>query len=374
MTEANDFHSQAMAYVDQAFFARKRGNEQAAQQFFEQALANETAAIEALEERERVQPMYSVLYRSAATLALDCKRALEARMLAAKGLALDPYPEIAEELFDVLEQANFERHLALRGIVLASDEIQVSLAGREVGFGFVDQSEITARTDDLWKLMQRIAERREGSAFRESNSSRKNSYRLYASVPRAASYAVTLRLGASSSQFSMAGMEGPDAILDEFMDLMRLLNNSEHEELQRRIPDDAYFRNFMALSKKIAPDGERIRQVGFTIVRRNTLQFTALTRDKSAIAIPSDTKSPSTRSLGSREITGRLLRADAIDKPTITLIDNNGEDHLIVVPEGMMDDIVRPMWDSYVWIKGYRTDRRKKSIILEDIAPAELPT
>ncbi len=65
MTKANDLHNQAMEDVDDAFFARKRGDEQAALRSFEQALTKETAAIDALEERERVQPMYSVLYRSA---------------------------------------------------------------------------------------------------------------------------------------------------------------------------------------------------------------------------------------------------------------------------------------------------------------------
>ena len=129
MTKANDLHNEAMAYVDNAFSARKRGDEDEAQRLFEQAFASEIAAIDALEERERVQPMHSVLYRSAATMALDCGLLHEAKTLAYKGLALEPYAEIEEELLDVVEQATAQRHLEVRGVELAPEDVQLSLAG-----------------------------------------------------------------------------------------------------------------------------------------------------------------------------------------------------------------------------------------------------
>ena len=148
MTKASDLHNQAMENVDDAFFARKRGDEQAALRSFEQALAKEAAAIDALEERERVQPMYSVLYRSAAALALDCGRLSEAKTLAYKGLALGPYTEIEEELLDVLEQTTAQRHLETKGIVLAPGDVQLSLAGPSVAPDFIESSEVLSRIRD----------------------------------------------------------------------------------------------------------------------------------------------------------------------------------------------------------------------------------
>ena len=194
MTVANDLHNQAMESVDYAFFARKRGNEEEAQRFFEDAFAKEVAAINALEERERVEPMYSVLHRSAATLALDCGRLREAEKWAAKGLTLEPYPEIVEELRDVLEQATFERHLELRGIELAGDEMQMSLSGKGVGLGFAALTAVTSRATDTAALITRITERLAGKPFREAGRPDESVRRqtLYLSPSRVGSFAVTL--------------------------------------------------------------------------------------------------------------------------------------------------------------------------------------
>ncbi len=105
MTVASDLHKTAMEQANFAFVARMRGDEEEARRLFEEAYANEVAGIEALEEHERVEPWRSVLHRSAATLALDCDRPRDAEKIAAKALAQDPHPEIAEELRDVLEKA-----------------------------------------------------------------------------------------------------------------------------------------------------------------------------------------------------------------------------------------------------------------------------
>ena len=69
---------------------------------FRQALALELAAIEALE--TYVEPTYSVLHRSAATLALDCNELRKAEQLAARALAKEPPEFIADQLREVLEQ------------------------------------------------------------------------------------------------------------------------------------------------------------------------------------------------------------------------------------------------------------------------------
>jgi hypothetical protein len=49
------------------------------------------------------------------------------------------------------------------------------------------------------------------------------------------------------------------------------------------------------------------------------------------------------------------------------LVDQNGLRHSIVVPPGMMDDIVRPLWDSRVMVTGQQHGRQ---ILLTDISKA----
>ena len=168
--------------------------------------------------------MHSGLYRSAATLALDCGRLSDAKVLAYKALALEPYSEIEEELLDVLEQATAQRHLETKVIVPAPDDVQLSLAGPSVAPDFIDSSEVLGRICDSFRLFRRIAERLTfpDRPFRETGRLPKPvaSYGLYLSRVRSGSYSVTLRLAAAQSQMSLDGMLGPDAVLDQFMDLV----------------------------------------------------------------------------------------------------------------------------------------------------------
>ena len=136
MSAMNELHRKSMDFAALALMERARGNAAEASALFEQALDNELGAIQELEVLGRVvEPTYSVLHRSAATLALDCNKLRLAEQLAAKALALEPPMEIQEEIRDVLEQVSFHRHLELRGINLESDEMQMSLSGQGVGFG-----------------------------------------------------------------------------------------------------------------------------------------------------------------------------------------------------------------------------------------------
>ena len=87
MSALYEFHDEAM---DLAFFARRarrRGDEAEAAPMFAEALKNELAALDELYKfGEVVEPTYSVLHRSAASLALNCGDSRLAAKLAAKGI------------------------------------------------------------------------------------------------------------------------------------------------------------------------------------------------------------------------------------------------------------------------------------------------
>lgn len=124
MLDLNDFHHEAMDFAALGLRERARGNAEKATEFFEQALEHEVAAIDALD--EYVEPTYSVLHRSAATLALDCKRYRKAEKLAARALAQDPPGEIAAELRDVLAQSLVHLRGEVNGVAGESDGLGVS--------------------------------------------------------------------------------------------------------------------------------------------------------------------------------------------------------------------------------------------------------
>ena len=293
MSAMNDFHDEAM---DQAFFAlraRRRGDEAEAVPMFKDALENELKALDELYKLgEVVEPTYSVLHRSAATLALDCGDARLAEKLASKALAEDPPPPIDEELRDVLEQANFQRHLRVNGIELAAGELQMSLSGPGVGFGMIPHNEFWDRAACIPTLVYRTAERLNELPYRASGripKEIKKNFQPFLSIPRAASYAVTLKFGGERRNGRHpSDMREVQEVVDEFVDLMQLLDTHGTAGVQRRIPDPKYLDNFVKLAKKIAPDGERVQQVGFTFNRRGVQRSVELLRQRRHIESPSE--------------------------------------------------------------------------------------
>lgn len=370
MSAVDDFHHQAMGFAGHALMERLRGNAEQAIELFEKALEKELAAIDAMTEPE--EPTYSVLHRSAAALAVDCNSPRQAEKIAARALALDPHPEIAEELRDLLEQIYFQRHLALRGVELVDDELQMSLSGQQVGFGFVRSNELLDRIENSSRLIYRTFERKRGQQFREKGPTKKDildSHPIFLSVPRAASYAVTLKVGGLVGQPSLPGMSGVVDVIDEFMDLMRLANERNTSEIERRINDAAYFRNFLGLAKKLAPDGEQIRQVGFTVFRNGSVNAVDVTIPHSEFPSPY-TEASSPIMLDKVTIRGKLLFADATREKSnkIRIVDEDGKSHTVLVPPGMMNDIVSPHWGSQVEITGTRIHGdSSRTITLVDI-------
>ena len=355
MSAMNDFHHEAMDLAFLALRARRRGNEEEAVPLFKDALKYERLALDELYKLgEAIEPTYSVLHRSAATLALDCEDWRLAEKLAAKALAEDPPEVIAEELRDVSEQATFQRHLRVNGVELAAGELQMSLSGREVAFGMVPYKESSVRVASLTQSIYRTAERKNGLPFREGRGRPPKGIRdiflPFISTPRAASYAVTIKFGQTrSSQLALPGLMDAFTVVDEFVETMRILDEDGTSGVQNRIGDDKYSRNFVSLAKKIAPDGDRIQQVGFTIQSPEVQRSVAFRTPRNKISLPRETDDDEKIVF----LHGELLYADArtANKNTIRIVDDAKKAHLIEVPEEMMDDIVPPMWRDEVSVE-----------------------
>ena len=99
MHSFNEIHQQAMDLAEQAFAARRREDLDAARSLAYDAYLLETQAAGL----SQTEPSRSVLYRSAATLALDCGEYREAERLVATALAGSPPATIAYELRELLD-------------------------------------------------------------------------------------------------------------------------------------------------------------------------------------------------------------------------------------------------------------------------------
>lgn len=369
MNDINSLHREAMSIAEAAIMERFKGDPIKAKEFFEKAFKLEKEA--ALLTRDNsAEPSRSVLFRSAASLAINFGDYREAEKMINLALAGDPPDEIADELRDLYEQVNFQRHLDLQGIFLEANEMQLAISGPGIGFGIARSEEFIKRIDIIEKLAYRTVERKMGLPFREQGASSKGikeRFEPYISVPRAASFAVTIRLGRPKNQKLLFPDENePANIINELMDDIELINNQEESKLREKIKDKSYFRNFVSLTKKLAPDGKNVNLVGLTATRDGKEKKVALTRIRKEIKSEELQEKEHEKKKKPVEVTGTLSYADA-DQKKIKLTDEKGKRYMVNVPEGLLSDIVKPYWEDVVVVSGYQIDN---NIYLEDIERA----
>jgi tetratricopeptide (TPR) repeat protein len=357
-------HNEAMDLAELAFIERVKGQMSNARELFKKAFELEKQAAICILSDYGAEPSRSVLFRSAASLAMNFGDYREAEKMIASGLAGDPPFEIAEELRNLYEQINFERHFELKGIVIGADEMQMSMAGSGIGYGMVKNEEFVKRIDGFEKLTYRTAERKWGIPFREKgpvSKGIKEMFETFLSAPRAASFAVTIRVGKPSKQLYLEEEKNVFNVIEHMLKDLELLNNSKEDLLKESINDSAYFRNFIALAKKLAPDGENVNTVGFTILREGKARTIELRRTQAEISFAKKEKNKD--EMAREEVVGQLSYADAKeDKIKLTL--ENKKQVNIFVPKGLMNDVVKPFWGDMVRIIGRRVE---KGIVLDDI-------
>jgi len=360
-----------MEQSDLALVARMRGDEQAAVNHVVTAYELEAKAAKALTYQMDAEPTRSVLFRSAATLARDCGRFNEAEKLIYKALAGEPPADIAGELQDLLEQVSFHRHLELRGVQLGDEEIQMAITGKSVGFGMAPTDVFLGRVRSTENLLYRTAERQQNRPYRDRgrrDSQLAQDVELYMSVPRAACFAVTFRVG-TSLQPSLPGLSPGETVIDELLDCLQLYTRGQETQLKERISEEAYYRNFVSLARTLQPDGAKVNMVGFTTVRRGATKQVAMTE------APSDAPTLTSQDVvpvqGKRatpdedivKLRGELLIANAVKKSgkqsgEIEIVTSGNVRVKVVVPPGMMSDIVKPLWESDVEVTGTRRGKK----------------
>jgi hypothetical protein len=361
-----------MDLADQAYLARLHGDSAKSKELLRKAFEKEREAANIMVSNYDNEPTRSVLHRSAASLAIDCGEMREAERLISSALVGNPPDEIASELRNLFEQVFFVRHLSLRGIELQPNEFQFSIWGELVGYGIAPSEEFIGRVKIIETLIYRTAERKQKKPYRDAGRRKKEleeELDLYITVPRAASFAVSFRLG---SQMEFAGMGFGEDVIGEMIECFDLLDKDEIKVLEKRIEDSSYYNNFVGLAQNISPDGKKIKSVGFTTLRAGKEKHVVLSKPRKEVAKVvrerSIAKKAGEEKLEEGEevcVRGWLRLADS-RKPEglIDIIDGQGVEHMVKVPQGMMADIVRPMFESEVILVGRKVGTM---IMLEDI-------
>jgi hypothetical protein len=125
MSQIQELHQQAMDLAEMAQVAKLKSNLDLASQLSRQAFEKERLAAELIADNFAAEPTRSILYRSAATLAIDCGEIHSAEHLIAVALSGNPPIEIAEELKDLFVQINIHKYFARRGVVFDESKLQI---------------------------------------------------------------------------------------------------------------------------------------------------------------------------------------------------------------------------------------------------------
>jgi hypothetical protein len=377
MKDIKHIHRQAMAQSDLALREKRNGNDQDAARHFRSAFELESDAANALLNELNAEPARSVLFRSAATLARDCGLFGDAEKLIYRALAGNPPDEIADELRDLLEEVNFHRHLELRGVALGEEEIQMAIAGKSVGFGIAPTDVFLGRVQTVENLVYRTAERKQNRPYRDRgrrDAQLAQNLELYMTVPRAACFAVTLRVG--GGQPSLPGLSQGEEVIDELLDCLQLYTDGQEEQLKERIHEEAYYRNFVGLAQRLQPDGDKVNMVGLTTTRHGTTKRVAL-RQAPGVILPFSVQDAVSAREGKGqeavELRGELLIADATKKSgkqsgEIEIVMPGNVKVKVVVPPGMMSDIVKPLWESEVAVTGTRKGNKVHLIQIKPVS------
>lgn len=362
-----------MDLADQADLSKLKKNEEEAIRLYTEAFKIEKEV--AIYARQSLigEPSESVLIRSAASLAFSAKLYREAEKMIAYALWGEPPFDIAEELRDLLEMVNFERHMRVKGVELQEGDIQLEINGKGVNFGLARSEDVLGRISNFIKLTERTIERTSGKPFRKKgkiSKDLKNYCDAYLSVPRAGSLAFTVRF-TKNMENTIPGFSSLENVIKDITSNIRLINEDDMEGLKKNIPDEAYRSNFIGLTKELAPDGKEVSEFGITAFNNGKNIYTHISKSKKSITKSIMNEIESTfeengkkRKSISHETTGILTAANAIGNSV--KITSNGSNVNLIVPDGL-SDIVRNYWDTEVMVK-YRKENSKNILeIIEGI-------
>ena len=361
-----DPHDVAMNIAEEALLFRMQNKPEIAKEKFRAAFEYEAIAAGSYMNLFDQEPTRSILFRSAAALAFNAGMLREAEQMIGHLLIGNPPEDIANEGRNLYEKINFERHLSIKGIKLCETDVQMSLAGNSVSFGMVRSEEFLKRAELFDSMAIRTAERMLGRPFRERGRISKDirdNFATYYSVPRAASFAITLRVGYMEKQPSLFGENMQARIISDILENVRIMNNRDEKYLRTKIENEDYFVNMIGLIKKISPDSKDVTMVGLSTFQNQKEDRVALVRTSDDIHI-SHLQPGIEEALEEIIITGKLTYANA-DNHDIRLLSEEGDIYKVIVPKGILGDIVKPYWEQVVTIRGKIKD---KKIYYEDLS------
>lgn len=366
-------HQQALEWADKAYIARKKGQWEASAEYARQALQYEIEAAEKLPPVAESEPTRSILYRGAASLAYQAREYKIALQLIEKGRTPHAPEEILFDLDNLAQDVRFALYLQEIGFTLSNEEALISLRGQATGYGTILYKEFIRRLNALMSLLQRTAERLNHREYRRSGRPERQVFEPMIATAPPGSFAFKLRLALpETTQLSL--WTNTENILSEIASNIEILAAQGSESLKVRFLSQTtneeqanlYLRNFLAITKQMAPDGKHIAEFGITTAKQQVLLTSStgkVIQDTLQSVLDADNSAKGKPIIA----IGELDRADKRKNKIEITEEETKNTYSVIIQEGL-EDVVRSYFGERVKIQGIL---KRKSIYLQDIEPAE---
>lgn len=347
----SQLHREAMEFTDESFIARGLDEYDEYIRLTKLAYAKEKEAADLLSDVD-VEPTRSILHRSAATLAFRCEMYSEAKRLVHRALAGHPPSDIEYELNDLLGMVK----IAVAGIHLLENQVQLTLEGRDIAFGKAPTASVISRIRDMRDLIQISAN---------------FDIPVYFDAVGAGSFYVNLTVG-KPYQPSLPGFSDASDSIGPFMENLALIDQGEYQPLLNKFEDPAEYRSFVRAARRLAPDGRQISYVNVQARIGDRIQSVFLKRSQEElkeIPVPDIPKENVIYSLTEKTVkqTGVLKVADARDNSECILVSESFRPWTVEIPEELMNEVLGDFFNKRVEVKGkqMRLSRAVRRIHLE---------
>lgn len=369
LAEIEKIYDAATAASLEAALAFGRGDTAQKEVFIRESFELARQAALALKDELDLEPSRGIVLRTAALYATHAREHAEAVRLVGLGLAGNPYPADRTELLRILDIATYQERLEVNKLRMSDDELRLSVYGADTIDGFSLSTRVLQPARTTSQLLRRLLESEGKLPFhdvRRPDSTFHRNHPILTSGVDSSAAVVRFKV-VGSTQGELFDPIDPDAVVRKAVDLIRVAQEDGVKGVRRQIKEAPYARSVTGLVRRLAPrrpSSSIDRATTISIGRSSSASSPTLKRpdDVDAVVITgiSSEKIVSgsaplfdlSQQATSRQavLRGKLVGADAesMQANEIVLVSQVGERHKVIVPKGMMNDVVRPYFNKTI--------------------------
>lgn len=373
---SGESHRQAEELAAEAAAAAEQGRRSTALELYSTAAVFERTAFEKTPaDKKRTR---SILAVSVVSLLYKARRYEDAELEIFARLAsrqLLPWAEL--QLRELLEVVTDERLIEAKlRRQYTGESVTLSLRGGDIGAGTGPLDLVLEKAAGFRNLFYRVAEYVGDYPLRLRGGPPKellDLLQIRTTQPSLGSYQLEIKL-TESAQLELLdkpSVRSPD-VSDKLFSFLQALNAGSRERVEAIVPDPGYRKALLDLTRSVAPTGKRIKEIGLYRGKGEETESVYLTttlQERVREVLP---PKPKVSAEGYQELRG-VLRAVHLDQNWLEMTTPNGQHEKCDTMADMLDDVVGPMVNHDVLVRGTRRTKQGgvRRLVVEEIELAE---